>query len=112
MTKEEHLKKQREFSRNHYNNNKQYYYERNKRVREERRKWFAEYMQDKSCICCGEAETCCLDHHHLDPAAKEDHISNLISGGKSIEKVLAELSKCVVVCSNCHRKIHKGLIEL
>ena len=29
-----------------------------------------------------------------------------------IKKLLAEIKKCVCLCSNCHRKVHAGIINL
>lgn len=65
-----------------------------------------------SCKICGESEKSCLDFHHDDPSQKENSISALVAGGFSIEKIALEISKCTVVCSNCHRKIHAGVIKL
>lgn len=61
------------------------------------------------CRICGEHVKCCLDFHHIDPTKKVSDISSLISKALG-DDILAELSKCVVVCSNCHRKIHAGLL--
>jgi 5-methylcytosine-specific restriction endonuclease McrA len=64
-----------------------------------------------SCLVCGEDEATCLDFHHLDATQKDFTISQafLYYGKDKIEK---ELSKCVVLCSNCHRKIHAKIIKL
>lgn len=64
------------------------------------------------CYCCGEKELCCLDFHHVDSKQKEFSISEAISHEWSWSKVLREIRKCVVVCANCHRKIHFGVICL
>lgn len=44
------------------------------------------------------------DFHHLDPSIKEDGISKICS--HTMEKLNIELSKCVLICGNCHRKLH------
>lgn len=69
---------------------------------------YINYMGGKCSICsynrCMEA----LEFHHLDPSTKE---INLSSGrGYSFERAKKELDKCVLICSNCHREIHAGLI--
>ncbi|WNL63194.1 hypothetical protein [Citrobacter phage Tr1] len=28
------------------------------------------------------------------------------------EKLIAEIKKCVLLCSNCHREVHAGLLVL
>jgi hypothetical protein len=60
------------------------------------------------CRFCNEKEICCLDFHHL--RDKQYDISRLIHN-LSITKLVVELQKCILVCSNCHRKIHAGLIS-
>lgn len=49
-----------------------------------------------------------LEFHHLDPSAKEFGIS--VDGvPRSWARVEAELTKCVLLCANCHRETHAGL---
>lgn len=70
-----------------------------------------QYKGGKCCICgynkCVEA----LDFHHLDPTQKDFGI-----GAKGYtrawSKVKEELDKCILVCANCHREIHAGILEL
>lgn len=68
------------------------------------------YKSFCKCLLCKESEPVVLDLHHLDASEKEDNPSSLIS--YSTEKLKEEIRKCVVVCSNCHRKIHAGLVQL
>jgi hypothetical protein len=57
------------------------------------------------CSICGYSECFgALDVHHLDPSMKSFHISGAHSRGWT--KILEELDKCVLLCSNCHRKEH------
>ena len=62
------------------------------------------------CIVCGESEPVCIDFHHLDPKTKEFNITLNRTRAKS--KILAEIKKCVCLCSNCHRKLHSGLLSI
>lgn len=62
------------------------------------------------CFVCEENEPCCLDFHHLDPSTKKFNIS--VSYRRSTKKFLDELDKCIVLCANCHRKLHAGIIAL
>lgn len=64
----------------------------------------------KPCIVCGEAEPVCIDFHHINPEDKEFTVGKYRSRGK--EWLIREISKCVCLCSNCHRKVHAGLIDL
>lgn len=45
------------------------------------------------------------DFHHLDPSKKDFNLARL-STTVDWEKVVAELSKCVMLCANCHRTHH------
>ncbi len=62
------------------------------------------------CIICG-YDKCvsALSFHHIDPKTKDFGIS-----GKTIswERVQAELSKCVLLCHNCHAEVHSGIVAL
>jgi hypothetical protein len=58
-----------------------------------------------SCLLCGFTGCAAsFDFHHLDPSKKESDMKSL--SYRSWDKVEAELSKCVLLCSNCHREHH------
>lgn len=69
-----------------------------------------EYKNNLQCIVCGEEENVCLEFHHIDPSQKEFQVGNAI--GRSWEKILDEIRKCVCLCSNCHKKVHAEKIKL
>ncbi|AKN44340.1 HNH endonuclease [Salmonella phage NR01] len=65
------------------------------------------------CQICGYSKCkAALEFHHLDPAEKEYSVSTFKSSRRNKEVVLAELKKCVLLCSNCHREIHAGITVL
>ena len=66
----------------------------------------SEWKRTLSCVVCNESAHYCLDFHHLDPSKKDINISSISRG--SWKRLRNEILKCVVVCSNCHRKIHQG----
>lgn len=70
--------------------------------------------QDSGCVSCGENTLCVLDFHHLHGNSKgrEGGMPVSRAANVSIRKFRAELAKCVVLCANCHRKVHAGLITL
>ncbi|NQY74486.1 MAG: hypothetical protein HRT90_06955 [Candidatus Margulisbacteria bacterium] len=45
-----------------------------------------------------------FDFHHLDPKEKDVSWNKLRL--RSWEKIKEELDKCILLCSNCHRKRH------
>lgn len=61
------------------------------------------------CCVCGYDDTNYIevfDFHHIDPSQKEFSISKKI---RAWDDLVAEVRKCIMVCSNCHRKLHYGL---
>jgi hypothetical protein len=59
------------------------------------------------CVECGEDDPRCLDLHHRDPSEKHPRlkgVARIRMNGLGYEELLAELSKCDVLCANCHRK--------
>lgn len=59
------------------------------------------------CSMCGLADDCLsvYDFHHTDPSQKDLNIARILSW----EQALGEASKCILVCANCHRRIHSKL---
>lgn len=58
------------------------------------------------CQICGYNKCSAgFDFHHVDPLGKDFTIS---AGLTSWERVLPELAKCILLCSNCHREVHDG----
>lgn len=85
---------------------------RNKRHRKEVSLWYKEYKNNQACCLCGETCSACLEFHHTDKN-KEFNISDAaIKGSLSIRRIEREIAKCVVLCSNCHKKIHAGVLVL
>lgn len=68
--------------------------------------WYREYKKGLSCETCGENRHQCLDFHHKDEREKESAVSNLYAQGQSVQRMLREMAKCIVLCSNCHRALH------
>lgn len=59
------------------------------------------------CNRCPETDWVALDFHHSDPNEKDMEISNMVGLAWSKEKILKEISKCEILCANCHRKHHR-----
>ena len=69
-----------------------------------------EYKVSRGCICCGEnSHPVVLELHHLDPLEKENDPSVMRT---SWQRWLTEAQKCVVICANCHRNVHAGILEI
>lgn len=81
---------------------------RSPRIREYRERWryhadLLDQIRDVPCQDCGgRFPPCAMEFDHRDPATKVRSVTRMISNA-SIERILAEVDKCDVVCSNCHR---------
>jgi len=66
------------------------------------------------CACCGFNKYLeALEFHHVDPKVKEISISKLrCTNFEKNPHVKKELDKCILVCSNCHKGIHAGYIQI
>jgi transposase len=77
--------------------------------KKDKKKKLVEYKGGKCQICgynkCEQA----LDFHHIDASQKDFDIS---SNSFSFDKMKKEADKCALLCANCHREIHAGLITL
>lgn len=92
------------YIREHYLKNKEKYLEKAKISNKKLRDWYVDLKSKLSCESCGESHISCLDFHHKNPKEKEIALGSAMSYSK--EKVNKELEKCIVLCSNCHRKLH------
>ena len=83
----------------------------NKRLRKERKEFVDEHKLERGCCECGYKKCSrALDLHHRDPETKVMEIGRMITYHSSLEKLVAELAKCDVLCANCHRELHAGLV--
>ena len=94
------------YLKNHYQKNKKYYVEKKQRWTNKYKDWFKKLKSTLKCEQCGENHPACLDFHHKNSKEKISEISKMFATRKSKEKILKEIDKCIVLCSNCHRKLH------
>ncbi|HEX9386386.1 MAG TPA: hypothetical protein VF918_08700 [Anaerolineales bacterium] len=88
----------------------------NQSYRQNARDYVWDYLTTHPCSICGEPDPLVLEFHHT--GQKDNEVSRLMGRGASLDALKAEIEKCQVVCSNCHRRItareqgwYKGLIE-
>lgn len=79
-----------------------------KSFRKKNKERAVEYKGGKCVICNYDKCISALEFHHLDPAKKDFALSQNMN--TAWDKVKLELDKCILLCSNCHREIHEGLI--
>ncbi len=91
---------------NYYASNREAQLARNRENLRRRRDEVVAYKQSKGCLYCPENDPCCLDFHHTDDN-KEFSLGGALSK-VSHSTFWNEVAKCVVICANCHRKLHAG----
>jgi hypothetical protein len=77
--------------------------ERTGAAREAARDYVYQYLLTHPCEICGERDPVVLEFHHI--GEKNMTVTRMVSGGWSIKRIQAELSKCQVLCASCHRRV-------
>lgn len=63
------------------------------------------------CTICGyNGYIGALEFHHIKPSTKSFEINSRTK--KTWEAILAEIEKCILLCSNCHKEVHAGITLL
>lgn len=95
------IEKQRAAIRRHYYANRQAYIDKAYRKRQTLRNWVNDIKTNTPCTDCGVMYPYyVMDFDHLDN--KKILVSKVINSGSWVQ-TKAEIAKCEVVCSNCHR---------
>jgi hypothetical protein len=87
-------------NKDHHKENVQ---DRRKRLRNEAREYVLNYLLTHPCEMCGEADPVVLEFHHV--GGKEESVSKLIYRADSLIRIIEEISRCQVLCSNCHKRV-------
>ncbi len=103
------MEKQKLYRRRWYERNKAHAKAKVIERKQSLQKWLYTYKEARACSC-GEDTPVCLDFHHVDPSTKLMEVSLMPNLGYSIKRILEEIAKCDLMCANCHRKLHAGLI--
>ena len=110
----EYLKRHKGYWKNRYATDRKYKKKRKKDARAwtyaNKYLWLKEYKAKKGCKFCRERNPICLEFHHKDPKKKEFTISK-VKTTKNKENILLEIKKCIILCSNCHKKEHERLLK-
>jgi len=94
-----------------YTKNPEPYKERAKEGKKKLKTFLTDFLfnlkKDSGCRICNEKEVACLDFHHIIKGRPVTRVAN-----HSFTSTEKELNKCIIVCCNCHRKIHANLINV
>lgn len=83
---------------------------------DKRRRRNVEYISEQKqfgCVNCG-YDKCisALHFHHTNGDNKDNTVAKLVQDCCSIKTIADEVSKCILLCANCHAEVHAGLIQL
>jgi hypothetical protein len=69
-----------------------------------------EHYGEYKCSVCG-YDKClnAIEFHHFNSGEKDFEVSKMSSFSK--DKIVCELEKCLMLCANCHREIHAGVLS-
>lgn len=66
-----------------------------------------------ACEICGYCKNiAALEFHHINPEEKEFNVDMRKFSNMNLEKLEAELEKCILVCANCHRELHNESLTM
>lgn len=95
---------QSKYHRKHYLANVEQYRQNTRNHRKKNAALIASFK--KKCLVCGETHPAVLEFHHRLSSDKEINLSEVGFRGWSEKRILKEVAKCDILCSNCHRKLH------
>ena len=98
--------KQKEYAKKYYEANKDKIIAASGKARKSKRDEFAAFKSRLSCTQCGENHPATLDFHHVIPNPVNKKITELLRAGRFNFAMEEIMNKCIVLCSNCHRKHH------
>lgn len=99
------------YTKDHYENNKSYYKTKARKRTNLLRKQYNEYKESLPCFDCKKNYPYyVMDFDHRDKELKSTEVAKLVD--RSAQKLLEEIEKCDLVCSNCHReRTHNRIYE-
>jgi hypothetical protein len=106
--REKNINKVRKYRRDWYTKNSDHAKAKVTERRLELKRWFKELKSSMKCNRCPENNPVCLDFHHIGKDSKDANLNEAVHRGWSKQRVLDEISKCEVLCANCHRKEHQS----
>ena len=105
--KQKRIEYKKRWDKKYYATHRQEELDRVRKRKKQLRKWFNGYKQTLVCSKCRENHPACLEFHHLNEKTKSFRISEAIEQrGCSKDRIMSEISKCIVLCANCHKKLH------
>ena len=98
------MKKQKEKSHESYLRNKDTIHQRNMRDKRRKRDYIQKLKEVPCMDCGGTFNPVAMDFDHRERDSKKMNVSMLCN--YSWDRLLDEIEKCDIICSNCHRVRH------
>lgn len=98
--------KQKIYSKRSYEKNKKDVIQKVSAKKKAHRTWFVNYKKQLMCVTCGFDHPAALDFHHVEQKKSNRKVNELVGDGHTKKQILEEISRCIVLCSNCHRVHH------
>lgn len=81
-------------------------YEYQKRHQQERKLFFVAQLGGECSICKYKNNLSGLEFHHINPENKKFGLGITTFSHKTMKALQNEVSKCILLCANCHREHH------
>jgi len=82
-------------------------------IRGYKRKLYLIEFLGGSCKECGyNKNISALEFHHRDPNVKDHQLDSRTLSNRSMDYIMNEISKCDLLCSNCHREFHNPEMDI
>lgn len=94
----------KEYGAEWYQRNRDKTLERTRKRKKEKRAEWHKFKAGLACLFCGAMHPAIIDFHHPD-AKGEKKVSEYVNAGQW-KRAYIEASKCIPLCSNCHRIYH------
>ena len=79
----------------------------NAKCKADKRKQISLLKKSKGCAKCGYKENPdILHYHHINPDTKIANVSRMVGKNHSMQRIMAEIEKCELLCITCHHKEH------
>lgn len=98
--------KKKEIAKRHYEKHAEKIKAKTKANKEKGRQKWRDFKATLSCIQCGENHPATFDFHHVVRLPDNKKVNKLLTNNnyKAARKEIKE--RCIVLCANCHRKLH------
>jgi len=99
----------REYNKGWYLRHRERLLEKRKQHNIELREWLRRYKSKLACVECGENHPACIQFHHRNREEKSFTIGGIVGRRHTyIKRLEKEISKCEILCGNCHAIRHWG----